>query len=711
MFRITLAGAASALVLSLATSASAADPAVPERQSQTVGTQKVLVARTHIKDKATPGDRIPQNIVDDVYEAIRASSDRFEEFSYFRTNFDVEVFPYYIEGTTKADSAHWEDILAVDPSLSRYDYDRILIDNHRGGAGLANAPGQMLWTAALGGALDHEFAHTYGVIHPDGVQLPKNLAPYTKIRWGWMEENAGGRGDYIEIDSSQTVRLYEYKESGELPSDGYRAAAIAGTEISLAMLFKTGLPGEQFSGLSVYDVDDMVDTTPNSAGTVSKDFKDGHIAVGRTWTQGPATIEVLAFDGSDPSARYVDVRVDLPEGYLEDAVIQRAEIVGLDKITYAEPGETLDFEVITSDSGLYYYLCAAYRGVGLEAWNQIDCDPSYAGNATISWTPLDRYDAYEVAAAAWVRDNSSPVYRTDYIKQATVYIGAEPAPEPQPDPDPVPSGSGDLAVAGIVNASSTAAGQSRTHSLSAAPGNAVVVVGPPTSNGPDPFISRVKQVTSSGFKLQAEEWTYQDQSHENEKVGFAMVAAGAHTLSDGTRMVAGEADNAVGGNWTRVEFGSSFSAPPVVAVQVASARSTNPVVARVRNVNSSGFDVRLQHEESLKSEPVTHEDIAFIAMEPGSATHNGARIHAGNVYGVKHHVVSETFPSSFAGTPAVLATQQTQAGGDTATVRITDSDRYGVSLFVQEEKSRDTEISHAGETIGIIAFETGSFED
>ncbi|MEL6235594.1 MAG: Ig-like domain-containing protein, partial [Pseudomonadota bacterium] len=69
--------------------------------------------------------------------------------------------------------------------------------------------------------------------------------------------------------------------------------------------------------------------------------------------------------------------------------------------------------------------------------------------------------------------------------------------------------------------------------------NAVVVLGPASSNGNSPVIGQVKDVTSTGFKLQLSEWAYQNGWHTEETIGWMAMSEGRHTLIDGTIVEAG----------------------------------------------------------------------------------------------------------------------------------------------------------------------------
>ena len=68
------------------------------------------------------------------------------------------------------------------------------------------------------------------------------------------------------------------------------------------------------------------------------------------------------------------------------------------------------------------------------------------------------------------------------------------------------------------------------------------------------------------------------------------------------------------------------------------------------------------------------------------------------------------FGNTFAGAPdapALLADMQTFDGVDTAVVRHAALDAAGATLYVEEERSRDAEMGHTTEVVGVVAWEEG----
>ena len=720
IFKSKLVTSISAFAMLGSTAAVAQDLPIPDRENTFVGTQKVLVIRTTAKD-GNPGDLVPQAIRNAMKEGLEGVSEKMEDYSYFRTNMDVEVYPYYIEhdadGSNKQNNRP-TDVLEHTPGFDLSPYNRFWFDNGRGSGGQAQTSGNapLIWTKAQDTAIAmHELMHSYSIDHADGVSIQSNMSPLEKIRLGWMETREDSRGRYKSLSESQTVRLYEYQEVDPLPANGFRAVRIQNTDITLAMVFGVGVTNAtKYSGVKIYKGRHLIDTKPGTSANVAADYRDGHLAEGESFTVDGVTVRVLDVDVTDPSNRFADVEVEFeavqpgytPEG---DVIV---EVTNLANETRVEPGDTVEFTIGTGNASLYTYLCSGYRAEGDTEWRRASrCYSSRNGPVDIVWEAPDDEGAYEIGASAFYRDFANMTRETEYFgsgKYVLVGDANAPAPEGPDDPDTVPSDDGEaFAVAGTVSASGNAARSSRMQNLGETLDSPVVVMGPVSNNNAEATAPRVHGTTSQAFDYALEEWSYLNGSHPRETAGFLAMDEGHRTLSDGTEIEAGR-KSGVNTYWTRVNFAESFDVTPVVIAQVASRTDSVPVVTRVRNVNANGFDVRLQVEEALKSDGHGAETVHFVAMEPGVATHEGRTIQALTFPGVRQNASRLAFSSSFSEAPALVAAMQTSSGGDTAALRLLDLDAHAAEVFVQEEQSKDAEVSHAGEIVGLIAMEAGT---
>jgi hypothetical protein len=226
----------------------------------------------------------------------------------------------------------------------------------------------------------------------------------------------------------------------------------------------------------------------------------------------------------------------------------------------------------------------------------------------------------------------------------------------------------------------------------------IVVLGPASHNGGQPTTIRGRNVSGSGFEYQLDEWEYLDDGHKSEDVGYLTVERGVHTVS-GTTMEAGTVDTDEG--WASVSFGASFSSTSVVVSTAMTDNGSDAVTSRQRNVSTDGFDVRVQEE--ARGNHVA-ETIHYVAVEPV----NGSGIEVGTTGNTVDHIPTEIAYGGFDAPPAFLADMQTFDGGDAANLRHDNRLAGSVEVWVDEERSGDSETGHTDESVGYMAFAPGS---
>jgi hypothetical protein len=75
---------------------------------------------------------------------------------------------------------------------------------------------------------------------------------------------------------------------------------------------------------------------------------------------------------------------------------------------------------------------------------------------------------------------------------------------------------------------------------------------------------------------------------------------------------------------------------------------------------------------------------------------------------VTHRAHNIVYASDFDEPPVFLADMQTTDGGDTANLRWLNKDASSVDVWVDEEQSKDSEVSHTTEVVGYLIFD-GAF--
>lgn len=236
-------------------------------------------------------------------------------------------------------------------------------------------------------------------------------------------------------------------------------------------------------------------------------------------------------------------------------------------------------------------------------------------------------------------------------------------------------------------------------------GNPVLIVSPVSYAGNHPSTVNVRNVTSSGFEVQIDEWDYLDGAHARETIYYVVFEAGRHALGGGGELEAGIVTR--NSNYSRVNFGKSFSSAPLVLSQIVTMNEPGAAVTRQRNVTAGGFDLVLQGEEAESAHG--NEKVAYVAISKGQGKIGSQSFVAGTTSRVvKHDFNTITFGQSFPSPPVFLASMQTAYGMDAATLRYRDLTGSSVGIMVEEEQSKDNEMQHTTEVVGYLAIESSS---
>ena len=231
----------------------------------------------------------------------------------------------------------------------------------------------------------------------------------------------------------------------------------------------------------------------------------------------------------------------------------------------------------------------------------------------------------------------------------------------------------------------------------------VVVMGPPSYAAAEPLTVRVRNVSSTSFEFQLDEWDYLDGAHGSETLSYMVLEYGSHTLNDGRSIQAGFLD-ASGNGWSGVSFSAVFNSTPVVISQTGTANDGTAVTTRHRNVGVTSFEVQLEEEEGSANDHGT-ETIYWVAIESGTSSEavpNEAGITADVVEEIWHTI---SFNQSYSASPVFLGAFQTADGGDPATMRYQNLSSSSVDVFTEEEQAANDETGHTTEVAGYIVFD------
>ncbi|MEM6630316.1 MAG: DUF1501 domain-containing protein [Bacteroidota bacterium] len=235
--------------------------------------------------------------------------------------------------------------------------------------------------------------------------------------------------------------------------------------------------------------------------------------------------------------------------------------------------------------------------------------------------------------------------------------------------------------------------------------NPVVIMGPASAHGGQPFSIRVKNITNNSFKWQVDEWNYLDGGHVAIDISYMVVEAGVHFLPNGKQLIAGITDNIINHKWTNIVFPKSFDSKPLILTQCSSFKGSSAVVTRLSGITNTSFGVRLQEEEGNNG---THlkESVSWVAMEPG--TFDDWLMGEGGLTNevVSHKKHTLDFSRAYSDAPALFASVQTFNGGDPINIRYKSLESEKAVIWLEEEKSQDQEIGHWNrESVGFIVFD------
>lgn len=162
----------------------------------------------------------------------------------------------------------------------------------------------------------------------------------------------------------------------------------------------------------------------------------------------------------------------------------------------------------------------------------------------------------------------------------------------------------------------------------------------------------------------------------------------------------------VGSTWLHVELQGQFIDPVIVAGPMSFADDPDPAVIRIRNVDTNGFDIRIQEWDYLDDSHAT-EKIHYLVMERGNYTlSNGSKIEAGSFTATIQRFQAQQFNIPFTVKPVVLTSIVTYDGQESVTGRIQNTLTGSFAYKLNEQDSNKQR--HTKESVDYIAWEPGS---
>jgi hypothetical protein len=155
--------------------------------------------------------------------------------------------------------------------------------------------------------------------------------------------------------------------------------------------------------------------------------------------------------------------------------------------------------------------------------------------------------------------------------------------------------------------------------------------------------------------------------------------------------------------WKRVSLNKSFTDPVVVAKSL-SANGSDPAGLRIRDVDPSGFEIRVEEWDYLDGNHV-YELADYMVMERGSYTLSDGTLIKADYFnntgrGAFQH---KDFRGAFHEIPVVVASVTTCNDKEAVTCRLKNISLTGFDCALQEQEANVQ--NHATETVAFIAWE------
>ncbi|MBU2946731.1 PQQ-dependent sugar dehydrogenase [Zobellia uliginosa] len=235
--------------------------------------------------------------------------------------------------------------------------------------------------------------------------------------------------------------------------------------------------------------------------------------------------------------------------------------------------------------------------------------------------------------------------------------------------------------------------------------NPVVIAGAPTYEGSNQATVRVKDVTSSSFRVRIDEWECWDESHLFETIPYIVVEAGVHELVNGKLLQAGNIEGR-DHQWYRQRFNRSFNEEPLVFGQCVTENEAEAVNVffdeRYSNTNQLRLKLKERDNAIGGHKP---EIVSWLAVEPGTLTEGDSSfemINSGRT--VNHNWHTLNFSQNYDDNALFIGGLGSEYGGNAASLRYKELKGTDVRVFVEEEICGDVEIAHTNEEVHYMVF-------
>lgn len=352
----------------------------------------------------------------------------------------------------------------------------------------------------------------------------------------------------------------------------------------------------------------------------------------------------------------------------------------------------------------WYLSVVGAAGLVIVPWSLMQRDVLASLDGRAAFDPLDQ-DA----------DGMSDAWETHYFGSVTARDGFEDddlddmlnVDEWNAGTNPLHLDPRSIGESGFTDVEQSARDVWQTVRLSGAYVDPVVVLGPASFNKAKPLTLRVRNITSSSFEFQIDEYDYLNGRHKLERVSWIVVEKGTHELPTGQVLQAGH--DVVGADSSLIAFDAGFEEAPVVMSQISSVNGSIALTPSQSDITNTGFSALLQGQEDSVG-VIASESLAWIAIEKGAGEIAAGSMDV-NATGKTVNQTWETisFAVEVAEEPSFFASMQTTNGIDTSNIRYSNLVSTGALVRVHEERSDDRELRHTAEDVGYLVASPGMF--
>ena len=160
----------------------------------------------------------------------------------------------------------------------------------------------------------------------------------------------------------------------------------------------------------------------------------------------------------------------------------------------------------------------------------------------------------------------------------------------------------------------------------------LMILGIPSFNNPVPMTQFVNSVSTTTANFLFYPWSYYSNPQITKPELLASLAIPADKYNfEGLKSEANTIA-VVKRDWIPVTFSETFEQAPAVFCTLGSRKNFYPLTVAIRNVTTTGFEIRLKSEEAITA-TLNAETVNYLAIEPGKGVIDSKRITVGRNYG------------------------------------------------------------------------------